>query len=32
VLRAQARIVALNKFTLEEIDEILRGHEKPASP
>jgi len=24
--RAQARIVQLNKFTLEEIDEILRYH------
>jgi hypothetical protein len=26
--RSQARIVQLNKFTLEEIDEILRHHEE----
>jgi hypothetical protein len=25
--RSQAKIVELNKFTLEEIDEILRHHE-----
>ena len=27
VYRSQARIVKLNKFTLEEIDEILRYHQ-----
>ena len=27
VYRSQARIVKLNKFTLEEIDEILRHHQ-----
>ena len=26
--RAQAKIVQLNKFTMEEIDEILRDHRK----
>jgi len=26
--RAQATIVQLNKFTLEEIDEILKNHDK----
>jgi hypothetical protein len=28
VCRADAKIIALNKFTMEEIDEIL-GHHKP---
>jgi hypothetical protein len=29
--RSQARIVRLNYFTMEEIDEILRQHSPPAS-
>jgi hypothetical protein len=29
--RSQARIVRLNYFTMEEIDEILRQHSQPAS-
>jgi hypothetical protein len=29
--RPEARIVRLNYFTMEEIDEILRQHSQPAS-
>lgn len=30
--RAQAKIVKLNKFTMEEIDEILHHHQKSPRP
>jgi hypothetical protein len=29
--RAEARVIQLNQFTIEEIDAVLREHERPTS-
>ena len=31
VFRSEARIVRLNYFTMEEVDEVLRQHSQPSS-
>lgn len=31
-VRSQAHVVQLNRFTIEEIDELLRHHREPSPP